>query len=192
MYRSPVSQPPHPPAAQFLVPGHTKDLTGSMWNPLFVSFPCKRTSSGFPCVAEFTAVLLLLSLFHSNLPQVLLSLSHIILSPGLQVALCLVTLSLPTFPRSPYTALLFVHFIPAIWSLRDSLAISLASWTLPCHFLDLKSLPFTVSGSVMSGTQLGCHLSREAFCAYPVLHRGSLCSSLRHPVLLHHNKIENT
>lgn len=135
MYRSPVSQPPHPPAAQFLVPGHTKDLTGSMWNPLFVSFPCKRTSSGFPCVAEFTAVLLLLSLFHSNLPQVLLSLSHIILSPGLQVALCLVTLSLPTFPT--FT----LHRSP-ICSLHSSHLVSQGFTCYQPRFLD-SSLPFS-------------------------------------------------
>lgn len=138
----------------------------SMWNNLFLSFPCKRTSSGFPYVSEFTVILLLLSLFQSNLPQILLSFNCIILCPGFQIALHLITFFLPTFPTSSYTILLFVHFITANWSHRASLATGLSYWPLTCHFLSLKSLPFILSRSVSSGIQFECHLSREAFCVY--------------------------
>jgi len=186
------SSPPIPGTCDIPTMHCSSDVMGSVWNPLFVSFPCKRTSSGFPFMAEFTAVLLLSTLFHSNLPQILLSLNHIILSPGLQIALYLITLSLCTFPTSPYTILLFVYFIPAIWSLRASLATSLAYWPLPCHFLDLKSLPFTLylalwclglSWNVTFLERLSVHTLSYTGVPSPPL--------WDHPVLLHSNKFEN-
>lgn len=129
--------------------GHTKDVLSSdvmvsMWNYFFVSFPCKRTSSGLPNVAEFSVILLLLSLFQSNLPQILLSFNYINLCPGLQIAVYLITLFLLNFLTSYYIIFLFVHFITANWSLRASLTTGLSYWPLTCHFLGLKSLPFTL------------------------------------------------
>lgn len=92
-----------------------------LWVPcgltFFVFLPSKGTSGGFPHVAEFTAVLLLLK---SNLSQIILSLNDVILSSGLQIALCLITRSLPTFLSSSYPIVLLVHFVIARHTTRNS------------------------------------------------------------------------
>lgn len=89
------------------------DVMGSMWTHFLVSLPSKGRSGGFPHMAQSIAVLLLLSLFQANLSQIFPSLNHIILSPGLQIALYLTTTSLPTFLSSSYPILLLVLFIIA-------------------------------------------------------------------------------
>lgn len=160
----------------------------SMWNNLFLSFPCKRTSSGFPYVSEFTVNLLLLSLFQSNLPQILLSFNYVILCPGFQTALHLITFFLPTFPTSSYTILLFVHFITANWSHRASLATGLSYWPLTCHFLSLKSLPFNLSLALYL---LGFSLNATFLERLSVDTQGYLILLSDHPALLYYNIFEN-
>lgn len=105
---------------------------------LFWVPPLQRKTWWLPIVAGFTTALLVSCLFWSNLSQILENFDHLILSAGLLIALCLVP---PTFPKSSYTVPLLVPNL----SLGASHDICPASWRpLPCHFLDLKSPPFTL------------------------------------------------
>lgn len=169
------------------------DVMGSMWTHFFASLPSKGRSGGFPHMAQFIAVLLLLSLFEANLSQIFPSLNHITLSTGLQIALYLTTRCLPTFLSSSYPIPLLVLFIiasglswlpmPPVLLSGLLLAISL-SWNISLSVYNVRLfILWDSAGLVTFPESLSMHI--------PLYTRVSYSPPSDHPLLSYYCKFEN-